>query len=89
MNFHRLIDGNLELGLFGNTWERWIASGSVTFAIFLFTVALRGLLVARLRKRARNTETRWDDSLLVMLESIREMKAPPIPHTKQNSARFV
>ncbi|MGZ3655993.1 MAG: mechanosensitive ion channel family protein [Bdellovibrionota bacterium] len=66
--FHRLFDGNLEQGLFGNTWERWIASGSVTLAIFLFTVALRGLLLARLRKRARRTETHWDDSFLVVLE---------------------
>lgn len=63
-----LLDGNWQDGLWGNSWERWAASGSITAGILILGLALRGLLVSRLKKRAHLTATRWDDVALTALE---------------------
>jgi small-conductance mechanosensitive channel len=68
MDFQRIFNGHFEQGLLGNPWERWTASGCLTLSILLFGVALRGLLVSRLKRIAPRTQTRWDDVLLKALE---------------------
>jgi len=68
MDWKLFFDEKLAHGLLGNSWERWAASISIAAGVLVLANLMKGLLASRLRVRASQTATRWDDLLLIVVE---------------------